>query len=275
MDIYIIKINNNIMGFYNNLQYALDYIYSLKNSALININNKVYIETYKINSYILIDKYEVNLNYNITTFKQIDFLNKPYEHIIKPTEHINKDDNEYKYEYDNDNENEYENESFNITTEEIENKKNNINKFNKIGQEKIELVHELNLLKEKKKMIEEEEKSYNYNLDLYFNFKNKKINNNSFTIPFMFEDKYKLFEYLESNNLLNFDHFIDLYKPIKIQTNYDSLFVDKNIKIIDDDYNESISDVPSYIDSYNNTNNNDNETVFKNIDNEELILLCN
>jgi hypothetical protein len=95
----------------------------------------------------------------------------------------------------------YEEDSICLTTEnsedsleqekQIQNKKKYIAEQNKLGQDKILITHQLNLLKEQSKQEEEEENKYNTDIELFNQFKNIKIKNTSFVIPFLFDEKYK------------------------------------------------------------------------------------
>jgi len=183
--ILIIQLNKNIIGIYDNNQLALDFIYSLLNSKIINKSDNVIIQKYKINTSIILEEFSVNLNYTITQKKNINY----YE----IDESISKnEDNSFEI---------YEEDSICLTTEnsedsleqenQIQNKKKYIAEQNKLGQEKILITHQLNLLKEQSKQEEEEENKYNTDIELFNQFKNIKIKNTSFVIPFLFDEKYK------------------------------------------------------------------------------------
>jgi len=268
MSVFIVKIKNNISSIYDNIDSALDFIYSLKNCKLINSNEKVFIEKYKLNSCILLENYDVDLNYNISTTKKINYEkiicnNNNKDETIK-NETINLEEEQLNLEKKQLNLEEEE-----LNSEEEENnkklKKEFINKQNILGQTKIEIVHELNLLKEKQKKILEDEITFNVDCELYLKFKNLKENNNKFIIPFMFEDKYKTFEYIESIDKLDFKHFQKYYKPTKIKTTYDSLFEDENLEKSETD--DSSRD--------NSSSDNSITETFSNIDNTELFLATN
>jgi len=88
-------------------------------------------------------------------------------------------------------------------------------------QQEIDLVHEINELKLKKKKLEEEKNSFNYDLELYKKF-NKEIEKSSdFKIPELFTLKYDLIKKLEQSNTLDFDNFKSEWDIIKPKNNYD------------------------------------------------------
>ena len=93
MSIYLIKINNNILGVYNDIDLALDYVYGLKNSNLIIKTTNIYIYKYKINSSIILEEYSIDLTYQITTKYTLDYTKKQISSVF-----IKND--ELKYETD-------------------------------------------------------------------------------------------------------------------------------------------------------------------------------
>jgi hypothetical protein len=237
MNVFIIKYNENLIGIYNNLDIILDYIYSLYNCNLI--KNNIKIEEYKINSYILLNEYEVDLNYNIKLQKKINYkkesnnvelLNFEIESNTSTTNDnisnisinhswpipdatiVNIDDNKSE-----DSDDYYKN-------------KNIIEKYNIIGQEKIDIVHNLNLLKQQKNKEIEKENIYNSDIKIYKILKLKKEKDNKFEIPELFKQKYEIFKNLELNNLLNYENYYKMYEPEQITTSFDNCFNDIDIK---------------------------------------------
>ena len=251
MSVFIIKFKTNIIGIYDTLKNATDYVYSLYNSRFINSNDKVYIQEFKINTNIILNEYNLNLKYEIT--KKI---NTNYNGLINESALPNEQ------EYENDSssisslESDDEKISIGSTVKERikQNNKDYIKKQNIIGQQKIDVVHELNLLKEQQKILEENEKKYDADLELYYKFKNIKSTSTNFDIPFMFEEKYKTFEYLEVENILDYKNFTKKYKPTRVKTTYDDLFEIK----------EPLSDSESEIDE-----------TFSNVDSSQLFIATN
>ena len=247
MTCYLIKNNNNIIGIYNDLELSLDYIYGLLNANLIQKSSNIVIYEYKINSCIILQEYNIDLNYEILDKSIINY----HKTLSKPI-FIKQDD--IKYENDSSNISSI---SINNSSEEERRKKEEkdfINKQTILGQDKINVVHNINLLKEELKKKEEKLTQYNYDLELYNKFKDLKNKNSLFVIPFMFEQKYNIFYVLDNNNKLSYDNFMEKYKPNKINTQYDELFEE----------NES-----------NNTVNSTISEIFSNASDTELYMVTN
>jgi hypothetical protein len=247
MSVYIVKKQNNTIGYYNKLEVAIDFVYSLYNTKLINNTDNICIEKYKINSFILLEEYIVDLTFIITTQNKINYnykksifinnnpeYNEIYEddsenstsQIVQPnkttlTETTPENKLDHKLEVtETDSSEKYE-----LHKQKL---KEYLSQQNKLGQEKIAIVHDLNILKEQQKKEKEDLELYNTDYELYNKFKSLKANSTNFIIPFMFQEKYSVFEYLESKNNLNFDNFKKYYKPSKIKTSYDDLFMMNN-----------------------------------------------
>ena len=261
MNIYLIKNNDNVFGIYNDLDLALDYIYSLVNSNLIQKSDNIIIYEYKINSSVILKEYYVDLKYNISNKITINYHNKNENIFIKPNDILNKYETDSLSESSNKKDTKY---TSSIDTEEEERIKKNerefIQKQNILGQEKINVVHNINLLKEKLKNKEETQNQYNYDLKLYYKFKTFKNNDPTFII----EEKYNVFHLLDHNNKLSFDNFMEKYKPIKISTTYDGMFEENNYTI-SDTVNSIISD----------TVNSTISEVFSNVNDNDLYLATN
>jgi hypothetical protein len=239
MNSYLIKNNNNILGIYIDLNLALDYIYGLVNSNLIQKSSNIVIYEYKINSCIILQEYTIDLNYKISTKSTINYY--------KSTETIFIKQSNNKYETDSTIVSSQSNsETLSINTEEEERLKKKekefINKQNILGQDRINVVHNINLLKEELKKKKEKLNQYDYDLELYNKFKNSKSNNSSFVIPIMFEQKYDIFYILDNQNKLSYENFIEKYRPEKINTQYNELF-EENIS--SETVNSIISEVYS------------------------------
>jgi len=243
MNNYLINHNNKILGVYNNLDLSLEFIYSLVNSGLIDKNSVVNILEYKINSCILLNEFTVDLSYNIT--------NKSYINYIKNNSVFIK--NDIQYEPDSPTTTSTESLeslessestiltelSISINTSEEERRKKAEREFienkNKLAQQKIDITHQINILKEQNKKNDEKKIEFDYDLELYNKFKQMKKENDSFIIPFMFENKYNCFKKLDKQNKLSFENYMELYKPEKINTQFNELF--------DEPENDSISEI--------------------------------
>lgn len=242
MSSYLIKCNNNILGIYDDLNVALDYVYSLINANLIKKILNVIIYEYKINSCIIYNEYIIDVNYNILNKSMIN-----YNKIIKDFS-----DNNNTEIYDS--ESSYVSSSIDTEEKYIKKKQEReiLQEQNKIAQEKINIVHDINMFKEQLKKREELLNQYNYDLELYNKFKDLKKNNPLFAIPNMFEQKYNIFNFLDNNNNLSYENFIETYKPIKMKTEYDPMF-------------ESLSE----------SNNSSISEIFSNADDNKLFIATN
>jgi len=115
-------------------------------------------------------------------------------------------------------------ELFNKKREAKDKEREYINNINEISQKKIDIQHELNLIKYNKKKLEEKQTEYNSDYKLYNKFKELKKSVINFEIPELFINKYNLFEKLENENRCTFENFNNEYNPSVIETKFDSLF---------------------------------------------------
>ena len=227
-NIYIVKNKINILGIYDNLDSALDFIYSCVQNKLIKINDKIFILVYKINTSIILEEIDINIAYQITKKTSYNYEEcKIIQTLEYESDSNSESDSEFKL-------------SIN-SVEKKENKKNILNEYNEIGQQQIMLNHNINLLKKEKEQYEEELNVYENDLSLYKLFKEQNTE-----IPFLFEKKYKIFKHLDNLNKISFDNFILLYNKENISTSYDSLFIENSpypYNIIEDDIVESFNDL--------------------------------
>jgi hypothetical protein len=103
------------------------------------------------------------------------------------------------------------------TSEEEPQQVNNVIDFTKpevieIAKQKLELQHNINLLKVHKQRIEESKKIYENDLKLFDIFTNNLNSDPKFVIPPIFEDKYKIFKMLKEENTLSWENFTALHK---------------------------------------------------------------
>lgn len=87
-----------------------------------------------------------------------------------------------------------------------------------------DIQHKINLLKKDKEKLEEMKSVYEVDKELYFKFKGEFESNEDFTIPEMFEQKYKIFRELDEKDEINWDNFHAMYKPEVINHSYNALF---------------------------------------------------
>lgn len=115
-----------------------------------------------------------------------------------------------------------------------------VEQIEKIAKEKIEIQHNINLLKIKKEQLEESKKVYENDIKLFKLFQENKNNNPDFIIPELFEKKYKIFDRLNNENRLSWDNF---YLEHNHENNYDNHF-------LSNDYENKFIETPK--DKFNN-----------------------
>jgi hypothetical protein len=246
MSVLVIKNNNNIIGLYDDLNIALDYVYSLYNSKLI--TDYIIIEKYKINSHILLEIYNVDLKYNITKTNKINYLNNnnSFEIDSITVSTLDNIDSDKKSVDDNS-----ESDNNSVNSDNYFETKKIIEQYNILGQEKIDIIHNINLLNEQKNRETEKKNIYDSDLILYEKFKLIKNKNNEFEIPELFKKKYDTFQYLESNNKLDYLNFNDIYKPEIVITSFDNLFTNSHTyeKTDNELFNDNDNDTVEFIDA--------------------------
>lgn len=94
----------------------------------------------------------------------------------------------------------------------------------KRNKEKSAIEYQIVKLKKEKERIEESKKTYKVDLELYERFKKIKQDNNSFEIPELFSEKYKVFEMLDSDGNLNWENFYANYKHKNLSSGYSQMF---------------------------------------------------
>lgn len=235
MSIFIVKIKNNIVGVFDNMDIALNYVYGLLNSNLISNREKVIIYNYKINTSIILFEYIVDLKYNITKKATINYSNLVDDNLYEDESSISSSFVEtIKY-----NVREESSETLSLSsssssedTEVVEERKKMLKTImenhNKLGQEKINIIHDINMLKKESELQKEKINIYENDLALYYKFKNTRMTNPNFVIPMLFIEKYEIFVKMDNDNDISFDRFIEIYSPTTIKTSYDDLFIDNN-----------------------------------------------
>jgi hypothetical protein len=91
-------------------------------------------------------------------------------------------------------------------------------------KKQMDLQYNLSILKKKKEQIEESQRTFEVNINLYNRFKKLMKNNPNFIIPEMFQDKFILMEQLENDNMLTWENFHQRYVPKDVETGYSKLF---------------------------------------------------
>lgn len=128
---------------------------------------------------------------------------------LKLTTHVVDEDDDIEIEEDSNN-NEY--------------KELNTSEEDNIKKQKSDIQKKLNLLKIQKDKIEESRNKYDIDLELYNEFKNKLEEDINFEIPELFQDKYKIFHQLESQDNLDWETFSLLYKEPDFHGNFTNVF---------------------------------------------------
>lgn len=140
--------------------------------------------------------------------------------------------------------------SYNIEFNSCFDKEKNINlKLNSDEEKELEqikatendLQHKINLLKKDKEKLEEMKSVYEVDLKLYYKFKKELNDNEEFTIPEMYVQKYKIFRELEENDSISWDHFYEKYKPEEMNHSYNSLFYYEGVNDTTDSDDSSYS----------------------------------
>jgi hypothetical protein len=193
--LYLIELNNNIIGAYNNLNDAETYIYScFQNNFFLSAKIKIF----KLNSCF---SQETKL---YTSEKIIKTDIKPINNnpILTPKEN-------------------------NISQE-------NNDKLLKIAKQKIEIQHNINILKIQKEKIEESKRVFENDLKLFNLFNESKQKDFNFEIPELFKKKYDIMIKLNNDNKLNWNEFVKEYHTSENNyddyfclNNYESLFLEK------------------------------------------------
>lgn len=103
----------------------------------------------------------------------------------------------------------------------------NSESFQKVLQEKIDLVTDINKIKYDKKLMVEKNNLYNEDVKLFELFTKEKEKNNNFIVPALFELKFPIFNRLIKENNLSFETFMEEYEKVKPENNYD-MFTSNN-----------------------------------------------
>ena len=84
--------------------------------------------------------------------------------------------------------------------------------------------HNLNILKQQKDKIDESKKKYDVDLELYNKFKKELALNSKFEVPDMFQEKFKIFQDLESKDKLSWEEFAMVYKQEDFNGRFSTIF---------------------------------------------------
>jgi hypothetical protein len=245
-DIIILKHNNKICGYYSKKSAVDTFINSCINCKFIKETDKIELEYYETNSFILkkteqynnkndvkIKEKTIKINKNMyEDFSDSDTTSVDFENVSSSSSDSNKillldndTDSEKSLILNEDNKSE---DLFTLDAEAFLQKKKDQRiqqqKIIELGQQKIDIMSQINKLKLDKKKMEEKKTKFDYDLELYKKFKKMKEKDFSFDVPVMFKNIYDLFEKLDNNNDLSFESFIENYVEEKILTQYDDIF---------------------------------------------------
>jgi hypothetical protein len=245
-DIIILKHNNKICGYYSKKSAVDTFVNSCINCKFIKETDKIELEYYETNSFILkkteqynnkndvrIKEKTIKINKNMyEDFSDSDTTSVDFENVSSSSSDSNKillldndTDSEKSLILNEDNKSE---DLFTLDAEAFLQKKKDQRiqqqKIIELGQQKIDIMSQINKLKLDKKKMEEKKTKFDYDLELYKKFKKMKEKDFSFDVPVMFKNIYDLFEKLDNNNDLSFESFIENYVEEKILTQYDDMF---------------------------------------------------
>lgn len=191
MSYYLVKYNNNIIGTYDDLKLA-----------------KLFINSCYQNKFMMSKATIMHFTKNSCFFEK--------EEVEQTEEEKKKDEEDKKKETEKKVE----------EKKEIEKKKEEMQKtpeYKEILQSKIDLQHDLNLLKQKKERIEQSKIVYENDVKLYNIFKQSKQDNPEFEIPEIFSKKFIIFTKLTDENRLSWDNFVGEYKHENLYNDYFSV----------------------------------------------------
>lgn len=190
---FILQINNNIIGSFSTFNKAYDFIIAGYNHNFFSDN--VTIHCYKKNSCYRVFSHIITKQPVIEHTLEELVIEKPIE--FEKTKELTK--------------------------EELE-------ELDKIAKEKIELQHNINLLKCEKEKLKELKQQYEIDINL-FNLITEELNSKIIDkIPELFDDKYKIIKKLKETNELNFDNFNRLYKRLNTYEEFTSNSYDKKFE---------------------------------------------
>lgn len=91
-------------------------------------------------------------------------------------------------------------------------------------EKKRKLEYNLNVLKQRKERLEESQRTYKVDFDLFNKFKKIRENDSTFEIPPLFIKKWELMLQLEEEGRLNWENFHSEYKHEASNNNYSEYF---------------------------------------------------
>jgi hypothetical protein len=194
--LYLIELNNNIIGAYDNLNDAEIYIYGCFQN---NFFEYAKIKIFKNNSCYSIETKSYSSNKTLKTESKL----------------INSN-------------------LFCLSNENILSQENN-EAFIQMAKQKIEIQHKINILKIQKEKIEESKRVFENDLKLFNLFNESKQKDYNFEIPELFKKKYDIMIKLNNDNKLNWNEFVKEYHTGENNyedyfglNNYESIFIESD-----------------------------------------------
>lgn len=200
--LFLVNYKSEFNGIYSNMNKAMISILSqVKDKEIVdfkietiynnsNLREKTYYFKIEDNKYCL---------YNFTT---------KFSNIILESFNVEFNSNLEEEEEDN---------SYSLNSEEEK-------EYQEIKATENDLQHKINLLRKDKEKLEEMKSVYEVDLKLYYKFKKELEENEDFTIPEMYVQKYKIFRELEEKGEISWDNFHEKYKPEEMNHSYNALF---------------------------------------------------
>ena len=232
--LYALLHQNIIIGLYSNLSQCKLMMKGLLLNKFTNINS-IKITSYYDNSIVLTnDNVDINSEEDtsdiIESFSDettTDSLTKG-KNTKDTKEKEKKKDKKEKTEKMEEKKNEIKKNEIFIATDELDSVTRKKIKKHKNRQSKIE--YNMTLIKQKKEKLEESQNIYKTDFELFKKFKKIIIDTPNFTIPELFQGKFKLMLELEKLNNLSWETFHANYKKDKITTSHSTLFEVENEK---------------------------------------------
>jgi hypothetical protein len=211
---YLIEYDNKIIGVYNDYKLAEHFILSCLQNNLM--NNSANILTYDINSCYKVKTNQVTLFKNNTSKKVVFMNDRP----IKANNINLKSPTLESKSLKNNNESITPNNTPVIECPSI----NFLDPtLLDLANQKIELQHNINMLKVKKNKMDESKQVFETDLKLFELFKNKIEQEDKFEIPELFRDKFNIMSKLNAENKLDWENFVLEYKTV--EPSYNDYFI--------------------------------------------------
>lgn len=230
---YILEKENKYLGCFSNIDILKNNIEFLKNNNLLDEYNIIQMKfNYLGNNKIKLDKINIENHKNIDLIYLIEIDNEligVYNRINIMRENadffrkLNSEKTINTYTAHNN--------SFKIYLNKKKVEKLPEEELEKIKKEaeenannRAEIRRQLNLLKMQKQRLEEKKNKFEYDLKLYYQFKEKFKKDNSFEIPELFKNKFKIFTECEKSDNLNFGYYLENCSEEFLSNSYEALF---------------------------------------------------